>query len=923
MKTTDPVVQTLELAVDTVPAARRLVRDSLAGTDAEQLAGDVEIVVSELATNAVLHGRPPARLRLTAADGAVLVEVFDSNPVAPVMAMLSEDAMTGRGLALVTAISARWGVEPTTEGKRVWAEVTAASATADEAGGLMSDAAIDAMLADWPDDTAPVDERILVTLDDVPTGLLLDAKRHVDNLVREFALASGGAASGTSAHLPQRLAELIADTQSTIWFTDVRQAIKRQAVAAGAAGKERTQLTLALSADTADAGERYLATLDEIDTYARAARLLTMATPPQHRVFRRWYVTSLITQLRADGAGQPRPRTPTFEEFLLDTLEVVTDAQQSAERSARLQSATSALGQAVTTDEVAAVIASASAEALGASGGAVVVASEAGHLDVAGAYGYPAEVLRRLRAQPLDSTLPAAQVLSTGKPIWLETPESRQQYPELVDAEPGSVAVCAVPLSAGGRILAALRLSFDHSRLFDADDRQFVEALAAQAATALDRAQLRERERRMVERTTFLSHATQRLTSTLDQADTLRNLTSLLVPSLADWVVVYLMEDDGQIRPMAFTHRDPALSAAFSPVFASSRVKIDPNGPFGLALASGRSARFDRIPPHLRERLMRYVPDMGLAAKVDPKSGIVTSLSIRGQVVGAVGLARTSDRRFTDEETDLIEDLAARAAVAVVNARQFARQRETALTLQHSLLPQRIPEVPGVSLAWRYLPAGEGALIGGDWYDVLPMDDGRLTLIIGDVMGRGIQAAAVMGQLRATARAYAVANLPPAAVLTRLDAAVIRLEQEQITTAAIAVLDPVAATLTIASAGHLPPLVITPDGPSFFASVQPGPPLGVGEPHYDEAIVSMPPDTTVLLYTDGLVETRERNVEEGMEALRDCVNGPMGPEQACERVLDAMQRAGVHDDDRALLAVSLVAPTPPNQPPVGHFVSNG
>ncbi|HEX3908368.1 MAG TPA: SpoIIE family protein phosphatase [Mycobacteriales bacterium] len=907
MKTTDPVVQTLQLALDTVPAARRLVRDCLAGTEVEELATDVEIVVSELATNAVLHGRPPAWLRLTAGDGAVLVETFDGNPVAPVMAMLSEDAMTGRGLALVTAMSTRWGVEPTAEGKRVWAELTPRSVAAAEAPGLMSDADIDAMLADWPDDAQLVDDRIVVTLEDVPTRLLLDAKRHVDSLVREFALASGGAASGASAHLPQRLAELIADTQSTVWFTDVRQAIKRQAAAAAAAGKERTQLTLALAPNTSDAGERYLATLDEIDTYARAARLLTIATPPQHRAFRRWYVTSLVTQLRAEVAGQPRPRTPTFEEYLLDTLQVVTDAQQSAERSARLQSATSALAQPVTPGEVATVIARESAEALGAYGGAVVVTSAEGHLDVAGSHGYPAGFLRRLRTQRLGTTLPAAQVLQTGQPIWIETPESRQQYPDLAEFEPESVAVCAVPLSAGGRMLAALRLSFDHSRLFDADDRQFVEALAAQAATALDRAQLREREHRVVERTTFLSHATQRLTSSLDQADTLRNLTSLLVPGLADWVVVYLMEDDGSVRPMTFTHRDPALSAAFGPVFASSRVKIDPAGPFGMALASGRPSRFDRIPPHLRERLMRHVPDMGLAAKVDPKSGIVASLSIRGQVVGAVGLARTSDRRFTDEEIDLIEDLAARAAVAVVNARQFARQRETALTLQHSLLPQQIPDVPGVPLAWRYLAAGEGALIGGDWYDVLPMDDGRLTLIIGDVMGRGIQAAAVMGQLRATARAYAVANLPPSAVLTRLDAAVIRLEQEQITTAAIAVLDPVAATLTVASAGHLPPLVIPPDGPSFFASVHPGPPLGVGQPHYDEAVVSMAPGTTVLLYTDGLVETRERTVEDGMEALRTSVSGPISPEQTCERVLEVMQGAGTHDDDRALLAVSLLA----------------
>lgn len=906
MNTTESMVQTLELAADAVPAARRLVRSSLTATGVEPLSGDVEIVVSELATNAVLHGKLPARLQLTVGPDTVTVEVFDANPVAPVMSTLSEDAMTGRGLALVTALAARWGVEPVADGKRVWAELTLSDAPATEdSPASVADVDIDTFLAQWPDATDELDGRVVVTLDDVPTALLLAAKRHVDNLVREFALASGGAASGTSADVPQRLAELIANTQSTVWFTDVRQAIKRQAVAAAAAGQDRTQLTLALATSAADAGEQYLTTLDEIDTYARAARLLTMATPSQHRAFRRWYVTNLVAQLRAEAAGQPRPRVPTFEEFLLETLEAVTDAQQDAMRSARLQSATAALALAVTPGDVANVVASEGVEAMGAYGGGLVVVTDEGYLDVPGSHGYSEAFLTQLRTERVDTPLPAARVLRTGQPVWLETKEDRERYPDLLGWEPNSVAVCAVPLNADGRMLGALRLSFDHSRLFDADERLFIESLAAQAATALDRAQLREMERRVVERTTFLSHATQRLTSSLDQADTLRNLTSLLVPSLADWVVVYLMEDDGGVRPMTFTHRDTALSAAFNPIFATSRVRIDPNGPFGQALGSGRVARFDRIPRHLRERLMRHVPDMGLAAKIDPKSGLVAALSIRGEVVGAVGLARTSDRRFTDEESALVEDLAARAAVAVVNARQFARQRETALTLQHSLLPQRIPDVPGVQLAWRYLPAGKGALIGGDWYDVLPMDDGRLTLIIGDVMGRGIHAAAVMGQLRATARAYAVTDLPPSVVLTRLDTAVTRLEQEQITTAAIAVLDPVAATITVASAGHLPPLVIPPDADAFFAPVEPGPPLGVGEPQYDEVTLSMSPGTTLLLYTDGLVETRLRNVEDGMAALRSSVSGPTAPELVCERVLAAMERADVHDDDRALLAVSL------------------
>jgi serine phosphatase RsbU (regulator of sigma subunit) len=254
----------------------------------------------------------------------------------------------------------------------------------------------------------------------------------------------------------------------------------------------------------------------------------------------------------------------------------------------------------------------------------------------------------------------------------------------------------------------------------------------------------------------------------------------------------------------------------------------------------------------------------------------------------------------------VVQDLAARAAVAVVNARQYERDRETALTLQRSLLPQRMPRVPGMELAWRYLPAGEGALVGGDWYDVLPLDGGKVALVIGDVMGRGVQAAGVMGQLRATARAHAAAHLAPEAVLAHLDAAVGRLEQGQISTTAFAVLDPARRRLTVASAGHLPPLLVPARGEPAFVPVDPGPPLGAGRPEYRAATVPFGAGSMLLLFTDGLVEDRVRAVDVGMRMLREAAAGAGSAEDLCERALVALGRADGSDDDTALLAVSLM-----------------
>lgn len=951
---TGPGAAEVELRLDAgpeaVPRARRMVAGALADSGLHGRSGDAQLVVSELVTNALLHGQAPVVVRVEASGELVRLEVDDASNLPLVRPVTSTEAITGRGLSLVSALVDRWGVERTAHGKTVWAELTTAPAAAEPPGQEALAEDIDAILAHWADlEPSHPAGRFTVQLGDVPTDLLLAAKSHVDNLIREFALAASGAASGTTEQVPPRLGHLLEAV--TTRFAEARQSIKQQALEAAARGEARTRLQLTLPVDAAAAGEEYLAALDEVDAYARAARLLTLESPPQHRAFRHWYVSSLVEQLRALGRGAAPPPAPTFERFLLDQFGDLAAARRLSERTARLQAATAALAQASTAEQVAAAVVAEGTAAFGAVAGSLMVPLDDDHLAVPGAVGYPDELVDQLRAEHRSAPLPAAEALRTGRAVWLESRLERDaRFPELAGMEPGTVAMCALPLIADGQVLGVLRFSFALPRVFDADERRFADALAAQTAAALHRAQRFAVERHARARTGFLAEATESLSSSLDPERTLRSLTGLLVPGLADWAVALLFDESRGATWVNVVHRDPRLNALLQAALAP--LAELPNAAAAAALlhacAPGAAPEPRDVPAGLRAWLRQPppadLPAPGTAAgpglPAGPEGGgeadpdgpaalaalgghtwLAASLATRGELVGAVGLGRDAATPHRPEERQTVADLAARASVAAVNAQRYARERQTAITLQRSLLPQQLPHLAGIDIAWRYLPAGAGSLVGGDWYDVLPLEDGRVALLIGDVMGRGVQAAAVMGQLRATARAYASTQLEPAGILDQLDLAVTRLEQGRITTAALAVLDPRARLLTVASAGHLPPLLSGAGEPPRFAPVTPGPPLGVGPlppgrsgasagPRYAQVSLPFPPGSTVLLYTDGLVEDRNRDLDDGMEMLLAAAAQAGSAEQLCERALAAFRTAGEHDDDTALLAVTLLADGP-------------
>lgn len=241
------------------------------------------------------------------------------------------------------------------------------------------------------------------------------------------------------------------------------------------------------------------------------------------------------------------------------------------------------------------------------------------------------------------------------------------------------------------------------------------------------------------------------------------------------------------------------------------------------------------------------------------------------------------------------------------------RHRQTAVTLQRSLLPQELEQPDDLRVAATYQPGGEDAAVGGDWYDVITLGAGRTALVIGDVMGRGVRAAAVMGQLRTAVRAYARLDLPPHEVLQLLDGLAAEIDASQIATCVYAVHDPNEGRLVHASAGHLPILVRAEDGSVQRAEDPTGPPLGTGGWLHSSGSIPLPPGSTAVLYTDGLVERRGEDIDEGVASLERALSGAEGsPQVVCDRLIRSQGVTADHDDDVAVLVLQHPSRTGPD-----------
>ncbi|GGO84375.1 histidine kinase [Wenjunlia tyrosinilytica] len=440
-------------------------------------------------------------------------------------------------------------------------------------------------------------------------------------------------------------------------------------------------------------------------------------------------------------------------------------------------------------------------------------------------------------------------------------------------------------------------------------------------ATIRDSTELRalsDRAEAARRRLKLLYDAGGRIGSTLDVVRTAEELTAVAVPRLADYVTVDLVDTvlkGGE--PTAATGTSMRRTAVSGirqdqPLYPLGElIKFVPSTPQAFGFGSGRAV----LEPDLTlfsgwqeqdpDRAKRIV-EFGL------HSLITVPLSARGVVLGMANFWRSQEPRpFDEADLSLAEELVARAALCIDNARRYTREHSMAVTLQRSLLPRGTPEQSALDVAHRYLPAHSG--VGGDWFDVIPLSGRRVALVVGDVVGHGLHAAATMGRLRTAVQNFSSLDLPPDEILAHLDELVTGIDQEEApghtgvevtgATCVYAIYDPVSRICTFARAGHPLPALVRPDGSVDFPDLPVGTPLGLGGLPFETAELRLPEGSRLVLYTNGLLEHRERDIDTGLELLRKALAHPgRTPEETCRSVLDALEPARSSDDVVLLVA---------------------
>ncbi|KOG36711.1 MULTISPECIES: ATP-binding SpoIIE family protein phosphatase [Streptomyces] len=427
-------------------------------------------------------------------------------------------------------------------------------------------------------------------------------------------------------------------------------------------------------------------------------------------------------------------------------------------------------------------------------------------------------------------------------------------------------------------------------------------------------------------RLAWLNSAGSRIGTTLDLERTARELAEFTVPGFADGAAVDILEsvlrgEEGSrwtgtgvplMRAAALCAVEELSSLEPTPV-GETFVRAEEQHETLLhqyCLRQGKPVLLSRM---RNDDFIKVAPTESAAAKMRA-AGVHTYLAVpliaRGLLLGSADFVRGSGSPpFSATDLALAEQLASQAAVFIDNARLYGREREHVVSLQRSLLPRATPVTPGLRVQAEYAPSTGHHEVGGDWYDVMALPSGRTALMVGDVMGHGLPAAATMGRLRAVARTLMTLDMAPERVLARLDLATRDLEDEQVATCLCAVYDPADSTYTLASAGHLPPLLLDGQGAADFVDLPVGAPLGAGVIPYDPVRLTVPEGGDLVMYTDGLIKSRHADLDRQLELLRSAARD-LGPGGLAGGAL--VERAPAGDsrfDEAVLLTATTTAAT--------------
>jgi GAF domain-containing protein len=493
----------------------------------------------------------------------------------------------------------------------------------------------------------------------------------------------------------------------------------------------------------------------------------------------------------------------------------------------------------------------------------------------------------------------AGQVLATRRPL-IVPDLSQMELVSPVLRGSGLQSVVAVPLLSGDRLLGVLHAGSRRLDRFTDLDAELLEMLADRLGLALSRVRLFEEQVRLADLCSFFAKAAQVIAEASDLADALGRLADLALPVLGDICLIDVLDDDGRLQRLVAKHRDPSRRPLLQRL--QWEYPPDPKGrhPAAVAIRTGEASWSPTMTEDFLRGTTRDEEHYAVTRELGFRSYVSVPIESRGEILGSLTLVSCS-RTFQSADVAVAGDLARQVQALLANARRHDLTLETSHVLQASLLPSRLPTVPGLDVHSRYEAASTGLDVGGDFYDLVAYPGDRVDFMIGDVAGHDRGAAALMGQLRSAARALTGQVDSPSALVDALQGSWEHLGFDRIATAIFGNLSPATGSVTLTSAGHLPPVIVD-HGQADLVDVAPGPPLGglLGEARAWKG--TLQPGQTMLLYTNGAIDERRLGLDEGIERLLKVVaDGPPDPATVCRRVIDML--GPIRHDDVALLAI--------------------
>ncbi|MDT0611173.1 SpoIIE family protein phosphatase [Streptomyces lancefieldiae] len=857
-----------------VASARRFVRAALDDVAAD-LVDTAQLLVSELVTNAVLHARTEVEVAVSRPEGRVRVRIGDRRPSRGLVPQHCPPyAGTGQGLALVEQLASRCGVDSGDEGKTVWFELWPDGPPPPSSGWEPSVPA-------WPSEQT-------VTLVDVPSALYFACAQHRHAVLREVTLA---------ASVGDDLRVVPEDLTTAHDINNVISACATAALREPYPEAGLRSVRLPMPADAAPAVRTLRHVLDQAEEGAREELLLTLPALPRARAFQDWLFDQIVGQLTG---GQPTAWTVMPREPEVSSSELVPwDAGQM--QASRIPT--------VVADEGNRIIAAngPAADLLGWTPddlvGRRLTTLIPEHLRGRHTAAFTSLLLTgRARIVGRSVPLPALHRDGDVVPVrlYIQTQETADGRTVFVgQLTPRASTTLDVPRGPG-RSGQAATPEADEGPSPTAPERARRTSGAERGMSALDRLSL-------------LADLGAQLNNTLDLDEGLRCAGRLLTQRLADWCVVDLFTEHAQVDRVCVVHRDPRGLRPGAYEGRLPAVSEESRGPLARALRGAGPLLLTDVAPPNRAGSALDRNYLELLRALGAGSAVVAPLRARRKIFGALTLTRApGGRPFAQDDLALVDDLVHSLALGVDNARLYQQTRSIAERLQHSLLPV-LPEVEGLQLAARYAASSTTAQVGGDWYDSFVVPSGDTAVVIGDVTGHNLDAAIAMSQLRSMLRGIAVDRQePPAVVLHRLDLANHSLYREATATCVYGLVKgsaPGPWELKHSSAGHLPPLLTTREGGTRYLDDGAGLLLGM-DPDVPRPTARhpLPAHSTLLLYTDGLIERRDEPLDDALERLRrlaaDLAREPL--DTFCDELL-----IGLGADSADDIAVLAVRPSPP------------